>query len=133
MDQADDILTSFKLSSTQLQKYDTVTTKFDEHFAINRNVIFERAKLTRRRQEDETADVFITALQALSERCNFGEVKDEPIRNRIVGGLKDSKLSEKLQLDPDLALAKATNQASRSEAVKNNKHSFGMILKNRPT
>ena len=118
MDQADDILTCFKLSSTQLKKYDTVMTKFDEHFVVSRNVIFMRAKLTRRRQEGETADVFITVLHALSERCSFGEVKDEPIRDRIVGGLKDSKLSEKLQIDPNLALAKATNQARQSEPVK---------------
>ena len=132
MDQADAILISFKLSAIQLKKYDTFMTKFHEHFVVSRNVIFERAKLTRRRQEGETAEVFITAPQALSERCNFGEVKDEPIRDGIVGGLTDSKLSEKLQLDPDLALPKATNQARQSEAVKNNKHSFGMILKKPP-
>ena len=76
--------------------------------------------------------MFITALHALSERCNFGEVKDEPIRDRIVAGFKDSKLLERLHLDPDLAPAKATNQARESEAVKNNKHSFGTILKNPP-
>ena len=57
-DQADDILTSFKLSTTQLKQYHTVKTKFDEHFVIRRNVIFERAKFNRRRQEDgETVDV----------------------------------------------------------------------------
>ena len=51
-DQADDILTSFKLSTTQLKQYHTVKTKFDEHFVVRRNVIFERAKFNRRRQED---------------------------------------------------------------------------------
>ena len=33
-------------------------------------------------------------------------------------GLQDLKLSEKLQLDPDLTLTKAINQARQSEAVK---------------
>ena len=87
-DQAQDILTSFKLSSTEQQKYDTVKTKFDEHSVVICNVIFERAKRTRCRQEGETSDRFITALHALSERCNFVEMKCE----LIVVGLKDSRL-----------------------------------------
>ena len=33
-DQADDILNSFKLSTTQLKQYHTVKTKFDEHFGF---------------------------------------------------------------------------------------------------
>ena len=40
------------------------------------------------------------------------------IRDRIVVGLLDAKLSEKLQLDPELTLPKAVNQARQSEAVK---------------
>jgi len=43
-DQADDILNSFKLSATQLKQYHTIKMKFDEHFLVCRNVIFERAK-----------------------------------------------------------------------------------------
>ena len=118
-DQADDILNSFKLSITQLKQYHTVKTKFDEHFVVRRNVIFERAKFNQRRQEEgETVDTFITALHALAEHCNFGTLTDEMIRDRIVVGLLDAKLSEKLQLDPELTLPKAVNQARQSEAVK---------------
>ena len=118
-DQADDILNSFKLSTTQLKRYHTVKTKFDEHFVVRRNVIFERAKFNQRRQEEgETVDTFITALHALAEHCNFGTLTDEMVRDRIVVGLLDAKLSEKLQLDPELTLPKAVNQARQSEAVK---------------
>ena len=58
------------------------------------------------------------ALHALAEHCNFGTLTDEMIRDRIVVGLLDAKLSEKLQLDPELTLPKAVNQARQSEAVK---------------
>ena len=44
-DQADDILNSFKLSTTQLKQYHTVKTKFDEHFVVRRNVIFREDKV----------------------------------------------------------------------------------------
>ena len=43
-DQTDDILNSFKLSTTQLKQYHNVKTKFVERFVVCRNVIFERAK-----------------------------------------------------------------------------------------
>ena len=97
-DQEDDILTSIKLTMTQKQ-YHTVKTKLDEHFVVRRNVTFKRAKFSRSRQEDrETVDTFITALHALAEYCNYGTLKDGMIRDRIVVGLQDQKLSEKIQL-----------------------------------
>ena len=115
-DQADDILNSFNLTTTQLKQYHTVKTRFDEHFVVLRNVIFERAKFNRRRQEEgETVDLFITALYALAEHCDYGTLKDQMIRDRIVVGLQDLKLSEKLQLDPELTLTKAINQARQSD------------------
>ena len=40
------------------------------------------------------------------------------IRELIVVGLYDQKLSEKLQLDPKFCLTKRINQARQSEAVK---------------
>lgn len=118
-DEADDILTSFKLSTLQLKQYHTIKTKFDEHFVVRQNVIFQRAKFNRRRQEDgKTVDTFVTVLHTLAEHCDYGTLKDEMIRDQIVVGLQDSKLSEKLQLDPELSLANAINHAWQSEAVK---------------
>ena len=99
--------------------YHTVKTKFDEHFVVRRNVIFERVKFNQRRQEEgETVDTFITALHALAEHRNFGTLTDEMTRDRIVVGLIDAKLSEKMHLDPELTLPKAINQARQGEAVK---------------
>lgn len=40
------------------------------------------------------------------------------IQDRIVVGVCNHQLSEKMQLDPELTLEKATNQARQSEAVK---------------
>ena len=42
----------------------------------------------------------------------------EMIRDKIVVGLKDKKLSEQLQLDPKLTLEKAVIKARQSETVK---------------
>ena len=94
-------------------------TKFDKHFVVRRNVIFERSKFSQRRQEEgETVDSLIIALHALAEHCAFGTLQDELVRNRIVVGLVDTELAEKLELDPELTLTKAMHQARQSEAVK---------------
>ena len=46
------------------------------------------------------------------------DLHDEMIRDRIVVGLRDARLSEKLQLDPELTLEKAVTQVRQAEAVK---------------
>ena len=63
-------------------------------------------------------DSFITALHKLAEHCGYGNLNDEMIRDRLVVGLGDSKLSEKLQLDPELTLEKAITQVRQAETVK---------------
>ena len=63
-------------------------------------------------------DSFITALYELVEHYGYGNLNDEMIRDRLVVGLRDSKLSEKLQLDPESALEKAITQVRQAEIVK---------------
>ena len=118
-DEADDILTSLKLTEAQKKKYDVVLQKFEGYFVKRRNPIFERAKFNSRKQEEgEPVDSFITALHCLAEHCGYGELHDEMIRDRLVVGLGDASLSERLQMDPDLTLEKAVTAARQSEAVK---------------
>ena len=57
-------------------------------------------------------------LYKLAEDCNYGEMKDEMIRDRLVVGIRDSNLSERLQLDSDLTLDKAKKAIRQREAVK---------------
>ena len=82
-------------------------------------MIYERAKFNLRRQEPgESVDSFITSLYGLAEHCGYSGLHDEMIRDRIVVGLRDARLSEKLQLDAKLSLDKAVAQVRQAEAVK---------------
>ena len=118
-DDADDILRSFRLSEADSKNYDSVVSAFDSHFVKRPNVIYERAKFNQRRQEPgEPVDAFITALYGLAEHCGYASLHEEMIRDRIVVGLLDAKLSEKLQLDPELTLSKAVTQVRQAEAIK---------------
>ena len=92
--------------------------KFHEHFVVRRNFNSERAKFQLSRQEnDATVETFITALHALAEYCDYGTLKDEMIRDRIVESMQVQTLSDKLQLVPELYLTKAISQSRQSEAV----------------
>ena len=82
-------------------------------------MIYERAKFNKRKQmTGEHVDSFITSLHKLIEHCDYGALKDEMIRDKIVVGLVDEQLSEKLQLDPNLTLKRAVDQARQKKAVR---------------
>ena len=58
------------------------------------------------------------ALYTLSEHCRYEALIDEMVCDRIVVGIQDRKLSEKLQLDATLTLEKAITSVHQAEAVK---------------
>lgn len=132
-EEADDILTSFELSPDEANDYTTVKAKFENKFTLKRNVIFERAKFNSRNQEqNETVDSFITDLFKLAQHCEFQTLRDELIRDRIVVGLRDRRLSEKLQLDPKLTLDLAVRQAKQSEMIKSQQSVIHSDMKTTP-
>lgn len=90
MGDADDVLAVLPLCDADKKKYATVKEAFDKHYVGKHNVIFERAQFNSRRQQDgEGTESFITAVHKLAENCAFGALKDELIRDRIVVGIKD--------------------------------------------
>ena len=68
--------------------------------------------------EGESIDSFVAALHGLAEHCNFRDLKEELIRDRLVVGLRDAALLERLQMDPGLTLEKAVTSARQKEAVR---------------
>ena len=83
------------------------------------NVIFEHARLNRCSQEDgESAEEFITSLYQLVENCEYGALQDQMIHDRIVVGICDQALSQRMQLDPNLTLEKAKTLSYQREAVR---------------
>lgn len=107
------------MTEEEAGEYITVKQKLEGHFVVRINVIFERAKFNQRQQEQgKTVDSFITSLHCLSEHCGYGQLHDEMVRDRLVVGLRDKKLSEQLQLDSELTLERAETRARQSEQVK---------------
>lgn len=117
-EESEAVLLSTNVSADEKKVYDTVIEKFDSFFKVRRNVIFERAVFNRRVQAgDEAAEQFIMELYKLAETCEYGDMTEQMIRDRLVVGIRDSSLSENLQLDPDLTLEKAKKKIRQREAV----------------
>ena len=115
---ADNVLTSTDISEENRKRYNSVIAKFDAFFKVRRNVIFERAKFNRRNQlPGELVEQYITELYALVETCEYGDLTDDILRDRIVVGIKNAAVSKRLQLDPDLSLEKAKRLVRQDEAV----------------
>ena len=57
-------------------------------------------------------------LYTLAENCNYGDLTSEMMRDRLVVGIQDETLSQKLQLDPTLTLDKAKQMILQKEAVR---------------
>lgn len=102
-EESEDILIQFqKIPDT----YEEVLNVFDKYFIPRRNIIYERFKFNSTVQKPgETIDLFITSLHTLAEHCNYGQLKEELIRDRIVVGMLDTKTSERLQLKETVLIA----------------------------
>ena len=116
---AEEVLDTTRISDEDRKKYQKVIDAFDKHFKVKKNIIYERARFNQRSQlPGESADRFITEVHRLAENCEFGGMKDELIRDRLVVGIWDSALSKRLQLESELTLDKAKQFIRQRESVK---------------
>ena len=127
---AEDVLSSTNISTDDRKVYAEVMAKFDGFYQIRKNVIYERARFNRRvQQPDESVEQFITHLYHLAEHCEYGNLREEMIRDCIVVGIRDSTLFERLQLDPELTIDKAKKLVRQREAA----HEQQQFLSRKPS
>ena len=120
-DCADDILSTLTVDEAT-DTYDSVRSALNEYFKVRRNVICERARFNRRTQSTgESIDTFIQDLYKLSEFCDYGSLRDDLIRDRIVVGVLSDALSDSLQGKSDLSLKKTIEISRQHEARKQNR------------
>ena len=95
-----------------------VLETFDRHCEPQRNETVERFKLNMRQQGDETFESFLTDIKTLAKTCNYGNLEKSILRDRIVVGIKDTHLRERLLRTKDLDLQTAEDMCRASEITK---------------
>ena len=117
-DCAYDILATLRFDETKAT-YDEVRTALNDYFDVRRNLIVQRALLNKRHHlAGESVDTFIQDLYRLAQDCEYGTLKDSLMRDRIVVGVVDDSLSDRLQTKPDLTLGMAVQMSRQTEARK---------------
>ena len=84
------------------------------------NTVIERRNFNQRTQKSgESFDDFFTDLKSLVQTCNFCDnCQNSLIRDRIVVGLQDADIIERLLVEKDLSLLKAADICRAEEAAK---------------
>ena len=92
------------------RKVAKILEKFEAHCVPRRNIRWERHLFNTCSQCDgETTDQYVTDLKIKAQTCEFGELKDSLIRDRIVCGIRCDKTRSRLLREPDLALQRTVD------------------------
>ena len=99
--------------------FDVVIQKFDDYFTPKKNITYQRYRFFSYNQNDgQSIDSYATELRTRADHCDFGDLKDSLIRDKIVIGIRDSKTQERLLRESDVSLDKALQICRASGEVK---------------
>lgn len=108
----------YNLNLTAVQQNDPVAilNGLEEYFKPAKNTIYERYVFGRCKQEDgESIDSFITRLREKAGTCEYGQLKDEMIRDKIVLGISDEGTRRRLLREKTLTLVSAIETCRAAE------------------
>ena len=105
-------------SDEEKQDINVVLNLRKSHCIGQTNVIYERYKFNNRKQEsNESIEVYAAVLRALAATREFGELKDEMIRDHLVCGIADNSVRRKLLQDPKLSPEKCLDICRSADAT----------------
>lgn len=118
-----EVYETLPLTFADKEKYAVVVTKFEEYYVPKKNITRERYRFFTRSQEPgETIDHYVTALRTLAQTCDFGGTRDSLIRDRLVLGVLDSRITKRLLSADDPPLDKALSICRAEEAAAAQQH-----------
>ncbi|KAJ8015112.1 hypothetical protein DPEC_G00022770 [Dallia pectoralis] len=102
-----------------LDTYNAVITALTGHFVKSQNILFQRLEFRQRCQRPgESARQLVADLKALAQRCNFGVMRDELIRDQLIEKTSNPRVQEELLLkDATLSLEDALTLALQVETA----------------
>ena len=84
------IFLNLNLTEEDKKKVHKCLEALENNFKLSRNVVYERYIFhTCVQQSEESAQSYVTRLRKLAASCEYGELTDQFIWDRLVIGLKD--------------------------------------------
>jgi hypothetical protein len=116
-DKALKIYNTFKFESEKEKtSFASIQAKFTAYFAPTINVTYERyIFFSRDMREEESVDEYVTQLKQLRENCEFGTLSESLIKNRLVLGIRDKNVKDRLLRTKNLDLLKAVEICKAAE------------------
>jgi hypothetical protein len=113
-DQAREIYETLDIIETD--DIDQILQKMDEYFLPKINTSIERNKFNNRVQgPGEMFDSFLADLRKIASNCDYGQMKDSLITDRIICGIKNKTVKDRLLREQNINLKKATDICKAAE------------------
>ena len=120
--QGNELYESFVWGTAEEKTLEAVLKKFEDHMAHNDNVTVNRyAFWSHNQEEGQSLDDYIKELTLLRHQCRFQDdnnINDSLLRDRIIYGIRDKSLQEKLlRLETDKSNLKTVIAVCRSHEI----------------
>ena len=90
-----------------------------KHYTPYKNTTYIRYLFFSENQgENQTIDDYVLSLRTKVQNCEFGGLTDSLIKDRLIGGIRDSHMRERLLKDHNMTLDKAINLCRADENSK---------------
>ena len=102
-----------------MKNWEHVLKKFKTYCEPRKIEVFERYKFWQRDQrQGENIDQWVNDLRILLSTCEYGQQKESSLRDRIVFGVAEIRVKERLLRESDLTLEKALDICHAAETSK---------------
>lgn len=110
------VFNTFVFRDGEQDKIEVLKEKFQDYCEPRKNLPYIRHRFfTRAQGPTETIDAYVTDLKNKAKNCEFEQLHDSLIRDRIVCGIRDDRVRSRLLGEADLTLEKAIDVCRASE------------------
>lgn len=114
-EEAYSVVEAFDLERETVQ---SILDELQKYVEPKKSIIAEQFKFFKRQQaEGEPFDKFFIDLKKMAKKCEFGDQEDNLLKVRVVLGVCDSKLQERLLRTPDTTLDKIVDHCRATETA----------------
>ena len=117
-EEALEVYDTFSFTEEQKDKLVPIIEKFEAYCSPKKNTTYKRYIFNSCTQNGRTIDAFVTDLRSKAKTCEFGDLQDSLIRDRIVCGIDDNNTRERLLRNNALTLEKAIDAVRAAETSK---------------